>query len=440
MSAQAVRRGNKGRTPIWPAIQTAFSKMDGQLIAIVAILLLVGLAMVFSASFARVGAQFFVAQLKWVVLGVIVCAFVSMIPYEVWQKAAIPIMLFTITILVAVLIFGQESEFGGKRTFTGSSFQPSELAKAGIAIYVAAWVAARGRKVQDIKEGFFPFAIIVGLVGGLIIAEKSLSVTMIVLATGLAIYFVGGGAFKQLLMLAAIGAPIFAFAMIKFGYPFGRITDWYNLWFHPEKAPADLQNIVELIRQGNGIGVDPAVWQTKAHVFGLWNDFLFANIGADFKIFGMIAVVALFCWFGYRGIAIALNAPTRFGSLLAVGLTAWILVQAGIHIAASLTLVPATGQPLPFMSYGGSSLLSCMIATGLLLSISRTAKEKKSPNAYFAFGGWDWRPRLPRLGGSRGATGKRRQPASRSRGRVATGRSAVRQPGRQPSAGKGRRP
>ena len=110
-------------------------------------------------------------------------------------------MLFTILILVAVLIFGQESEFGGKRTFTGSSFQPSELAKVGVAIYVAAWVAARGRKVSDFKEGFFPFAIIVGLVAGLIVAEKSLSVTMIVLMIGLAIYFVGGGAFKQLLLL-----------------------------------------------------------------------------------------------------------------------------------------------------------------------------------------------------------------------------------------------
>ncbi len=347
---------------------------------------------------------------------------------------------------MAVLIFGQESEFGGKRTFTGSSFQPSELAKVGVAIYVAAWVAARGRKVSDFKEGFFPFAIIVGLVAGLIVAEKSLSVTMIVLMTGLAIYFVGGGAFKQLLLLGAIGAPIVAFAMVKFAYPLGRFQNWYNLWFAPEKATADLVNMTELIRAGRGIGVDPAVWQTKAHVFGLWSDFLFANIGADFTIFGMIAVVALFCWFGYRAIAIALNADTRFGSLLAVGLTAWILAQAGIHMGASLTLFPATGQPLPFMSYGGSSLVSCMIAVGLLLSISRSAKEKKSPNAYFAIGGRDWRPRLPRLGGTlrdpagRRDPGTRQPPAGRSRGRTTPGRNTpVRRPNRQPPNDKVRR-
>jgi len=180
-------------------------------------------------------------------------------------------------------------------------------------------------------------------------------------------------------------------------------------------------------------------------VFGLWNDFLFANIGADFTILGMIVVVALFSWFGYRGLGIALNAPSRFGSLLAIGLTAWILVQAGIHMGASLTLFPATGQPLPFMSYGGSSLVSCMIATGLLLSISRAAKEKKAPNAYFALGGWHWRPRLPRLGGDRsdkrerGVPGNRRQPAGGSRGRTTPGRNTpVRRPSRQPNADRNR--
>ncbi len=177
-----------------------------------------------------------------------------------------------------------------------------------------------------------------------------------------------------------------------------------------------------LIRSGKGIGVDPAVWQVKASVFGLWSDFLFANIGADFTIFGMIGVIALFCWFGYRAIGIALNAPTRFGSLLATGLTAWIIVQAGIHMGASLTLFPATGQPLPFMSYGGSSLVSCMIATGMLLSISRSAKEKKSPNAYFAIGGRDWRPRLPHFGGARSDPGNRGPQAGLTPAPAASGR------------------
>jgi cell division protein FtsW len=446
MSSQTMRPSNKEQAQIWPAIQGTLARMDFQLAAIVATLLLVGLVMVFSASFAQVGTQFFLAQVKWVVVGIAACAVVAMIPYEFWRKMAIPAMAFTVVILVAVLVVGARSEFGAQRTFTGARFQPSELAKLGVAIYVSAWVAARGRQIADFKQGFFPFAVIIGLVAGLIVLEQSVSMTIIVLAIGLTIYFVGGGAFKQLLLLAAIGGPVLLFAMRQFGYPFGRIQDWYNVWFNPAKAPQELLELTGLIRAGNGIGVDPSVWQAKASVFGLWSDFLFANIGADFTIFGMVGVVVLFCWFGYRAIGIALNAPTRFGSLLAIGLTAWILVQASIHIGASLTLFPATGQPLPFMSYGGSSLVSCMIATGLLLSISRSAKEKKAPHAYFAFGRGDWRPRLPHLGSARrnpgGRTGpaSRRPPADRAKGRAAPGRNApVRRPNRQPPADKQRR-
>ena len=270
---------------------------------------------------------------------------------------------------------------------------------------------------------------IIGLVAGLIVLEQSVSMTLIVLAIGLSIYFVGGGALKQLLLLIAIGVPVLLFAMWQFGYPFDRMRDWYAIWFNPNQAPEDLLKLTWLLREGAGIGVDPTMWQLKAMVFGLWSDFLFANIGADFKIVGMLAVVALYCWFGYRCVGIALNAPSRFGALLAVGLTTWILVQAAIHIAASLTIIPATGQPLPFMSYGGSSLVSCMVAVGLLLSISRSAREKKTPHAYFAFGWGNWRPRLSRPGGNRRTPGT---------GRPTTGRSApgrnqpVRRPHRRP--------
>lgn len=457
MSAQAVGRSTKARTSVWTAIQDSLAKLDYQLIAAVATLLLTGLVMVFSASFSIVGTQFFLAQLKWVVVGTLACAVVTFIPHEFWRIMAIPALAFTVLILVAVLVIGQQGSFGGQRTLTGARFQPSELAKLGVAIYVAAWVAARGRKVADLKQGLLPFVVIIGLVAGLIVLEKSVSMTIIVLAIGLTIYFVGGGSLRQLFVLGLIGTPILVFAMWQFGYPLDRFEDWYHVWFDQAKAPQDLLEMTWLIRSGNGIGVDPSVWSVKASVFGLWSDFLFANIGADFTIAGMIAVVALFCWFSYRAVGIALNAPSRFGSLLAVGLTAWIIVQAGIHMGASLTLFPATGQPLPFMSYGGSSLVSCMIATGLLLSISRSAKEKKSPNAYFAIGGRDWRPRLPNLGGAGGdpaghrdPQGRRdpadrrdpgtRPPAGRSRGRTVPGRNTpVRRPNRQPPADKGRR-
>ena len=435
MTAQAARRRADKRPAIWPAIRSAITSMDYQLIAVVVTLLLIGLFMVFSASFATQGTTFFTLQLKWVVVGLVVCAIVAVIPYDLWRVLAIPVMVVTVAALIAVLIWGERGEWGGVRTFTGARFQPSELAKLGIAIYVSAWVAARGNRVASFKEGFFPFAVIIGLVAGLIVLEQSMSMTLIVLAIGLAIYFVGGGVLKQLLTLIAIGAPVLLFAMWQFGYPMNRIKGWYNVWFNPSQAPQDLLQITTLLREGGGIGVNPEIWQLKASVFGLWSDFLFANIGGDFKIFGMLAVMALYCWFGYRAVGVSLNAPTRFGALLGVGLATWILVQAAIHIASSLSIIPATGQPLPFMSYGGSSLVSCMIAVGLLLSISRSAKEKKAPHAYFAFGGRDRWPRLSRPGGRRRTPGTGRPTAERS----APGHNkSVRRPNRRPVNDKNR--
>jgi cell division protein FtsW len=419
MSAQPARRSQRKSSSVWPAVQDAIANMDYHLIAIVATLLLLSLFLVFSASFATQGTFFLTSQLKWVVLGIGVFVVMAAIPYHWWRVLAIPIMGVTIVLLIAVLLVGHESDFGATRTFTGTSFQPSEIAKLGVAIYVAAWVAARGRRVAEFKQGFFPFAIIIGLVAGLIILEQSVSMTLLVLTIGFAIYFVGGGAFKQFALLILIAAPILVLLMFQFGYPIDRFTGWYNVWFQPEKAPQELMEIHRLVMSGNGIGTDPAMWHMKSSVFGLWSDFIFANIGADFGVAGMLVVVALFAWFGYRGVGIALNAPTRFGSLLAVGLTVWILAQAAIHIGASLNIIPATGQPLPFVSYGGSSLVSCLAAAGVLLSISRSSREKKPANAYFAFRWRDWRPRLPDSGGDRRAptkgsgAGGRRAPTKR---------------------------
>jgi cell division protein FtsW len=376
--------------------ETATPGLDYQIIAIVVTFLLLGLVMVLSASLNREGTYFFLRQLMWVVVGVVACVVMAALPYRMWRPLAIPVMLFTLAALVAVLVLGDpQGKFGADRTLFGGRIQPSEIAKLAVVIYVAAWAAARGKKVNSFTDGMLPFIIIIGLVAGLIAAEKSFSVTIIVLAVGLTIYFVGGGHPGQLFLLLLMGLPLMAVAMYKAHYPWDRVVGWYNVWFNPSQAPEDLQRLMLMLREGRGSVADPSIWNLKAAVPGLWSDYLFANIGADLPVIGTFLVVALYAWFGYRALGIALNAPDRFGALTAVGLTAWILIQAAIHIGTSLTLIPPTGQPLPFMSYGGSSLVSCMAAAGLLLSISRAAREKKAPYAHFSFGWRDWRPRLP---------------------------------------------
>lgn len=423
MNAEATQRAKPAKPHRnSPATAAAAPALDYQLIAIVATFLALGLVMVFSASFARAGTYFFEQQIKWVGVGLVACMVMTAIPYRVWQYFAIPLMVVAVLALAAVLFFGGE-QFGATRTF-GGRFQPSELAKLAVAIYVAAWVSIKGRHLDSFQEGLLPFAIIMGLVGTLIVLERSFSVTIITVTIGLAIFFVGGGNVRQMLIVLAIAAPILVLAMWKSGYPFQRIENWWAILFNPDQAPPDMLRIIQMLREGRGIGTDPAMWHEKALVPALWSDYLFANIGADLHFPGTVAVVALYAWFGYRGLDIALNARDRFGSLLAIGLTAWILIQAAIHIGTSLALIPVTGQPLPFMSYGGSSLVSCMMAAGLLLSISRASTERKPAYAHFTFRWGNWRPRLSNSG--------RRQRA-KSTGRSARTNTAKRTAARQPA-------
>ncbi len=379
------------RTPATAKATTA--AIDYQLIGVVGTMVLLGLVMVFSASFPRAGTYFFLRQLRWLALGAIVFIVMAAIPYRFWQRKAVPIIILTVVGLVGVLAIGKVV-FGATRHLVNGSFQPSEIAKLTLTIYVSAWAATRARKLTRLEDGLLPFGMLMGLVAALVAAERSFSVTIIVVIIGLTIYFVGGGRLKHIGVILLIGAPILLVAMSQADYPFDRIVGWYNVWFNPSEAPEDLVKLTWMLREGRGSIADPSMWNIKASVTGLWNDYLFANIGADLHFLGTFLVVGLYGWFGYRALRIGLNAPDRFGALTAIGLTVWILVQAAIHIGTSLALIPATGQPLPFMSYGGSSLLSCLAAAGLLVSISRAQQEKKAPYAHFALGWGDWRPRL----------------------------------------------
>ena len=391
-SVASVQTVPSRRRPPAASLSTA-AGVDYQLIGVVGTMVLLGLVMVFSASFPRVGTYFFLRQLRWLALGAIVFVVMAAIPYRFWQRKALTIIILTVGGLLGVLVVGKVV-FGATRHLVNGSFQPSEIAKLSLTIYISAWAATRSKKLTRLEDGLLPFGVLLGLVAALIAAERSFSVTIIVVLICLTIYFVGGGRLKHIGAILLIGAPILLLAMSQADYPFDRIIGWYNVWFNPSEAPEDLIKLTWMLREGRGSIADPNMWNLKASVTGLWNDYLVANIGADMHNLGTSLVVGPYGWFGYRDLKIGLNAPERFGALTAIGLTVWILVQAAIHIGTSLALIPATGQPLPFMSYGGSSLLSCLAAAGLLVSISREQQEKKAPYAHFALGWGDWRPRL----------------------------------------------
>ncbi|PKO23808.1 MAG: hypothetical protein CVU38_02075 [Chloroflexi bacterium HGW-Chloroflexi-1] len=439
-SAVTQRQRKRAASPGKRATMTVARGLDYPLIAILATMLALGLVMVYSASFVQAGAHFFLSQIMWIALGIGALFVTANIPYRFWQRMAIPIMLVALVLLVAVLIFGDEVN-NAQRTLFNGRVQPSEAAKLAVVIYVAAWVSSKGKQLAEVEGGLIPFAILMGLVAALVIMEPSFSVAIVLLTIGVTIFFVGGGDIKQLLIVGAIGSVVLLLLLWQSDYGFARIQAWWRALSDPSHASYDIATSMRMLHRGFRIsfGADPSEWMDKWAISLLWSDYLFTNIGHDLGFIGAVTVVGLFAAFGYRGLGIALNAPDQFSGLTAIGIVTWVLTQAIVHIGTSLALIPATGQPLPFMSYGGSSMVSCMAAMGLLLSISRAATEKKAPYAHFAFGWGNWRPRVPDSGrGQRSKTARSvERKSAGDRGQGAGGRRQGAGGRRQGAGGRG---
>ena len=392
--------------------RSATGALDYPLIGIVATLMVLGLAMVYSASLALYGTHYFTTQIGIIGAGLVVLVIMVLIPYNWWRRLAIPIMLVTVALLVAVL-FVREELLGARRTLFHGSVQPSEIAKLAVVIYVAAWVASKRNQLAEVQGGLFPFAVLMGIIAGLIVLEHSFSTTIIILVTGVTMFFVGGGSAKQLAFTGFIAVGVLALLMWRWGYGAHRIQDWWAYLNDPTKAPYVAAQAMEIIKRGGGIGTNALNMIGKTRVPLLWSDYLFANIGADLNFIGTLGVVILYALLAYRGLGIALKAPDQFGSLAAIGVTVWLVLQALIHIGTSLALIPATGVPLPFMSYGGSAMVACLASIGLLLNISRASRQRASGYASFLFGWRHGGPRSAASGGSQraAATGSRPLPA-----------------------------
>ena len=428
---------SKAAAPTAKAAATANGPVDYPLLAVLATLLALGLVMVYSASMVRAqlynhpATYFFIRQIAWIGIGVAVLVVMMNIRYRFWQRLAIPIMGVALLALVAVLVFG-DSRYGAQRTLLNGSVQPSEFVKLAVVIYVAAWVASKKNHLAEVQGGLIPFAVLMGIVAGLIVLEHSFSVTIIILVTGTTVFFVGGGNARQLALTGIIAAAVLALLIWQSNYAYERVHTWWNTLSDPSMAPYDVSQAWAIIRQGHGIDTRPDNWMLKGTVPLLWSDFLFANVGADLGFPGTLGVVILFAVLGYRGLGIALNAPDQFAGLTAIGITTWLLTQALIHIGASLALIPTTGVPLPFMSYGGSSMIASMAAIGLLLNISRASPLKRASYADYSLGWGNRRPRLPNLGrGQRTTTAKHKSGTHSGAGRPGSSRAHTESPTRK---------
>lgn len=352
---------------------------DYALAVIVGALLLIGTLMIYSVS---VGPNlqtgdadpFSLVERHLMMLGIGVCMLLicARLDYHFLQRGAVWMMLGTLTLLVLLLLFGDEVQ-GAKRWLIGPSMQPGEIAKLVMIIYVAAWLASKGKKLRNPLYGLLPFAILVGIVAGLIIMQPNYSTALLIVGVAFTMFFLAGADLKQFVGSAFVATAAAALVVLQSERAMARLA---TLFMDPTKELTDgswqvAQTLIALssggiLGKGLGTGGGQYGYVPLAH-----SDGIFAIWGEETGWVGATLLVILFVALAYRGLRISQKAPDDFGRVLAAGITFWLTLQAFVNMGVVTQLIPFTGQPLPFISYGGSSLIMGLASIGILLSISR---------------------------------------------------------------------
>ena len=388
-------------------IREASWRIDYFLIITVAALLIVGLMMVYSSTFdlAYKGfgdpAYFFRRQILWMVLGLGAMIVLARIEYQFWQRVAILLMAGALLLLGVVLVFGN-TRFGGQRwLLPGGSVQPSELCKLAVVIYIAAWLSSKGERIRQITYGLIPFSILIGLVTGLIMFQPDLSTAVLIALTGGAMFFIAGADLLQLAISLIFGGATFVFLVSQMPHSATRIAVFLDPNSDPNGVAYHIRQTLIALGCGGWTGVGLGAGRQKfGYMPAAHTDAIFAVLGEELGLIGCLVVIGLFVALAYRGFKIALEAPDAFGTVLAAGLTCSLIIQALVNIAVVTATLPYAGVPLPFISYGGSSLVVALASVGLLLSISRgkTKKRRMGARARDNLGRRDWRARVSRVG------------------------------------------
>jgi len=378
--------------------------VDYALIVIVVALLLIGLMMVYSATFDLATeiydnpAYFFIRQVVWTALGGVVLALLARIEYRQWRRHSITLMGLTLAMLVMVFFIGA-IRWGAQRTLWKGSIQPSEFAKLVIIVYVADWVSSKGERIKQVTYGLIPFAILIGAVAALIVSQPDISTAIIIVLTAVVMFFIAGADILQLVIGFAFGSAAFALLISRSPHAWERVmgyiaalNDPYTGSSYQVREALAALGLGGLTGQGLGMGTQKLYALPLPHT-----DTIFAVLGEELGLMGTLLVIGLFAALAYRGFKIALEAPDSFGAVLAAGITFSLLFQALINIAVITATLPFTGIPLPFISYGGSSMLVSMASIGVLMGISRGKIQKESRRrARYPIGRRDRGTRIPR--------------------------------------------
>lgn len=323
------------------------------------------------------GAGFALRQLVGALFGLLGLSVVSRIDYHLWRRVAWPFLLFTIVVLLIPILPGTERiapRINGARRWVDIgpvNFQPSEVARLAVIIWCAALAAKKGVQVREFKKGVLPFLVGIGAVALLILGQPNLSMAVLVTLLGLIVVFSAGAKIGHFILLG-LGGLLLVFEKIQGAqYRVARLTTFLNPGEATDDAGMQIHQSLVGIGSGRVLGVGFGEGQQKLFLPYAYSDFIFSTIGEEWGFLGVLLVVLLFGLFLWLGMRIARSAPDPFGQFLAVGITAMIGITAVMHMAVSLALMPTTGLTLPFMSYGRSSLIISLVATGILINIGR---------------------------------------------------------------------
>ncbi len=354
---------------------------DHTLLFVALTLALIGLVMVFSASAIVAGnrfqdPQFFLKrQIAWLGFGFLLMHLTSRIDYTLWKKLAIPILGCLALLLVMVLVPSLGVAVKGARRWLRLgplSIQPAELAKLVVVIYLAMYLSKKADKLVLFRSGLLPALLVIGVLSGLILLEPDLGTVLVIGLVTVGVLFLGGARITHLVGLGLCAIPAVLVLVLSSGYRRQRLMTFLAPW--KDASDAGFQITQSFLAFGSGGPFGVGLGEGKQKLFFLpeaHTDFVLALVGEELGLAGTATVILLFALFVWRGFQIAARAREPFGKYLGMGITLLIGVQALVNAAVVTGLLPTKGLTLPFVSYGGSSLVVSFVGVGMLLSISR---------------------------------------------------------------------
>lgn len=365
-------------------VKTA-SLYDSTLLITVAALLLISVVMVYSSSSVVAltnyddAAYFMKRQVLWIIIGLALMVIAMHTDHRMFSddRAALGLVIISLLLLAATFVPVIGREVNGARRWLrlgALTFQPSELAKFTVIVYLSYSIAKKGERIRDFAQGLVPVFVVTGMFIGVVVFQPDFGTAMMLAGVTFIMLFVGGARIAHLSGVLLVFLPVAYFAVVETAYRARRIFAFLDPWSDPKGAGYQIiQSFLAfgsggIFGRGLGEGRQKLLFLPERH-----SDFIYAVIGEEVGIIGALVVLVLFCIILWRGVVISLTVKERFSSLLAVGITVLISLQAFINMAVVTGILPTKGTVLPLVSFGGSSLVVTLVAIGVLLNISREA-------------------------------------------------------------------